>query len=100
MGIFDKAKDFAQNNPDKADQAVDRAGDIVDQRTGGQHAAHVDKAQDMLKGQYGGGQAAPGEAPAGQAPAGEAPAGEAPAGGAPEAPAGEPAPEGGEQQQF
>lgn len=57
MGIFDKAKDFASKNPDKADMAVDKAGDMVDERTGGKYAEHIDKGQDMARGQYGGGQA-------------------------------------------
>ncbi|MDO5499271.1 MAG: Rv0909 family putative TA system antitoxin [Propionibacteriaceae bacterium] len=73
MGIFDKAKDFASKNPDKADGIVDKAGDMVDERTGGQHAAHVDKGQDFVKGQYGGGQ--PVDAPPANA---EAPEGNLP----------------------
>jgi hypothetical protein len=28
---------------------IDKAGDIVDEKTGGQHAEHVDKAQDAAK---------------------------------------------------
>ncbi|OYO02225.1 hypothetical protein CGZ96_02445 [Enemella evansiae] len=70
MGIFDKAKDFASNNPDKADSAVDKAGDMLDQKTGGKYSSQVDKGQDFARGQYGGGQqgeAAPGAAPEDQA---------------------------------
>ncbi|WP_432557433.1 antitoxin [Granulicoccus sp. GXG6511] len=74
MGIFDKAKDFASKNPDKADGIVDKAGDMIDQRTGGQHAAHVDKGQDFVKGQYGG-ERAPVDAPP---PNAEAPEGNLP----------------------
>lgn len=74
MGIFDKAKDFASQNPDKADGIVDKAGDQVDQRTGGQHAGHVDKAQDFVKGHYGGGQGVPpADAPPAEAPPVELP---------------------------
>lgn len=73
MGIFDKAKDFARGNPDKADQIVDKAGDLVDERTGGQHAEHVDKAQDFARGQYGGDQQP--TAPEGQQPPPPAPEG-------------------------
>ncbi len=50
MGAFDsikdKAKDFAGKNPDKVDQGIDKAGDAVDAKTGGQHADKVDMAQD------------------------------------------------------
>lgn len=49
MGIMDKAKDFAEQNPEKVDQAVDKAGDAVDAKTGAKHAEHVDRAQDTVK---------------------------------------------------
>lgn len=49
MGIFDKAKQFADDNPDKVNQGIDKAGDTVDERTGGKHAEHVDKAQDAAR---------------------------------------------------
>ncbi len=50
MGIFDKAKQFADDNPDKVNQGIDKGGDAIDQRTGGKHAEHVDKVQDGAKG--------------------------------------------------
>ncbi|HHV22398.1 MAG TPA: antitoxin [Propionibacterium sp.] len=84
MGIFDKAKDFASKNPDKADGIVDKAGDMIDQRTGGKHAAHVDKGQDFVKGQYGGGRTpADTPAPNPEAPEGNLPPGNTPEPGAP-----------------
>ncbi|MEJ5927872.1 antitoxin [Corynebacterium sp. H128] len=46
MSVFDKAKDMAAKNPEKADQVVDKAGDALDAKTGGQHEHHVDRAQD------------------------------------------------------
>ena len=54
-GLGDKAKQFANDNPDKVDQGIDKAGDAVDERTGGQHAEQVDKAQDALRDKLGGG---------------------------------------------
>ncbi|MDT9692117.1 antitoxin [Streptomyces sp. P9(2023)] len=45
MGIMDKLKGMMGQHPDKAQQGVERAGDTVDQRTGGKHAAKVDQAQ-------------------------------------------------------
>lgn len=54
MGIFDKAKQFADDNPDKVNQGIDKAGDAIDQRTGGKHAEHVDKAQDAARKRFGG----------------------------------------------
>jgi len=73
MGIFDKAKQFADDNPDKVNQGIDKGGDAIDERTGGKHAQHTDKVQekagDYLTGGSGGASAEgqPGEV--GQAPA-------------------------------
>ena len=53
-GFADKAKDLAADHPDQVGQAVDKAGDEVDERTGGDHADQVDKAQDAVRGQLGG----------------------------------------------
>ena len=49
MGIFDKAKDVLADNADKVSQGIDKAGDLIDAKTGGQHAEHVDQAQAEAK---------------------------------------------------
>ena len=53
MGLFDEMKDKAteliQGNSDKVDDAVEKAGDVVDEKTGGQYAEHVDTAQAKVK---------------------------------------------------
>lgn len=78
MGFLDKAKEFAGKNPDKVDSAVEKAGDMFDEKTGGQHAQHTDmvqeKAGDFLTG-------GAGEAPAEGQPGEQPPAedGQAPA---------------------
>lgn len=77
MGIFDKAKDLAGAHQDKVDSLVDRAGDMLDQRTGGKYASHIDRGQEALKGQYGDPRGE--EAPAAE----QTPGSEAPAPGAP-----------------
>ena len=62
MGIGDmvnKAKDLAADHPDQVGQGIDKAGDAVDQRTGGQHAEQVDKAQDTVRNRFGGGDEQP-----------------------------------------
>lgn len=51
MGIFDQIKDAAQANAAEVEQGIDRVGDLVDEKTGGQYAAQVDQAQDFLKSQ-------------------------------------------------
>ena len=49
MGFLDKAKDFLAKNSDKVDSAIDKAGDLVDKKTQGKYASHVDKVQDAAK---------------------------------------------------
>ncbi len=53
MGIFDEIKKAVDDNEGAIESAIDKAGDIVDEKTGGQYAAQVDQAQDFLKGQVG-----------------------------------------------
>ena len=61
MGIGDtfnelaqKAKDFARQHPDKAEQGLDKLGDIVDQQTGGKYSSQIDKGEEMLERHLGG----------------------------------------------
>jgi hypothetical protein len=49
MGIFDKAKDVLNQHSDKVDQAVDKASDLADQRTGNQHGEQIDQGAEMAK---------------------------------------------------
>jgi hypothetical protein len=49
MGFLDKAKDLLSKNADKVDTVIDKAGDVIDQKTQGKYAQHVDKAQDAAK---------------------------------------------------
>jgi hypothetical protein len=53
MGIFDKAKDVLNQHPDKVDQALERAADIADQRTGGKHAEQIDQGRGVAKDKLG-----------------------------------------------
>lgn len=48
-GIVDKGKELAAEHGDKIEGAVDKAGDIIDQKTGGKYAETVDKVQDAAK---------------------------------------------------
>ena len=76
MGIFDKAKDLAASNPDKANEFIDKAGDMVDEKTGGKYTGQVDQGQDLLRGHLGTEQAEAPPAPEGEQP--PAPEGEQP----------------------
>ena len=49
MGFLDKAKDLLSQNADKVYSVIDKAGDIVDQKTEGKYAEQVDKAQEAAK---------------------------------------------------
>lgn len=53
MGFLDKAlgktKDVLSQNADKVEQAIDKAGDIIDQKTQGKYSGTVDKVQDAAK---------------------------------------------------
>ena len=49
----DKAKDYAQQNPDQARSFIDKVEDFVDQKTGGKYSAQVDQAGDWVAGQLG-----------------------------------------------
>jgi hypothetical protein len=49
MAFLDKIKNLLSKNADKVDTAIDKAGDIVDQKTQGKYAQHVDKVQDAAK---------------------------------------------------
>ncbi|MBF6070630.1 antitoxin [Nocardia farcinica] len=41
--------DLAAQNADKVDAVIDKAGDLVDEKTGGKFAGQVDAAQDAAK---------------------------------------------------
>jgi hypothetical protein len=49
MGFLDKVKSLASKNADKVDMAIDKAGDIVDQKTQGKYSSQVNKVQDAAK---------------------------------------------------
>ncbi|MCG7607603.1 kanamycin biosynthetic protein [Mycolicibacterium sp. (ex Dasyatis americana)] len=49
MGFLDKAKDLLSQNADKVEQAIDKAGDMVDEKTQGKYSGAVDKAQEAAK---------------------------------------------------
>lgn len=49
MGIFDKAKDAMSGQQDKVDAGVERAGDMVDDRTESKYAEQVDQGQEVAR---------------------------------------------------
>lgn len=49
MGLFDKLKKTAKDNADKVTGAVDKATDMVDDKTGGKYSDHLDKVDDAVE---------------------------------------------------
>lgn len=48
-GIFDKVKDFIQGHPDKVDQGLDKAREVVDEKTGGTYGEQLDQAESAAR---------------------------------------------------
>ena len=49
MGFLDKAKDLLGQHDDKVDDAIEKAGDVVDDKTADKYDGHVGQAQDFLQ---------------------------------------------------
>ena len=49
MGLLDKLKDLLSKNSNKVDTAIDKAGDVVDDKTQGKYKDTVDKVQEQAK---------------------------------------------------
>ena len=67
MGFLDTVKNLVSKNADKVETAIDKVGDVVDKKTQGKYASHVDKAQVAAKkavdGTKAGGQVQGGQVP-------------------------------------
>lgn len=49
MGMLDKAKELAEQNPEKVDEVIEKVGDFIDEKTGGKFSEQVDKVQEVAK---------------------------------------------------
>lgn len=49
MGIFDKAKDLANEHNDKVDQGIEKAAELIDEKTGGQHTQQIQEGAQQAK---------------------------------------------------
>ena len=47
--FFGKAKDFLDEHDEQVDQALERAGDEVDKRTGNKYSGKIDQAVDAAQ---------------------------------------------------
>lgn len=46
MGLLDKAKDMLKGNTDKVKEGIDKAGDMIDEKTGGKFSDHIETAEE------------------------------------------------------
>ncbi|MFE7561330.1 antitoxin [Kitasatospora sp. NPDC057500] len=51
MSMFDKLKSMLKGHEGQAEKGVDKAGDMVDERTQGKYSSQVDTGQEKLKDQ-------------------------------------------------
>ncbi len=47
--IKDKAKELVDGHGDKVEQGIDKAGQMADERTGGQHAEQIQQGQQKAR---------------------------------------------------
>lgn len=59
MGLLDNISAAIGGHEDQVKDGIDKIGDLVDDKTGGQYAGQVDQAQDFLKSQVDNSQAEP-----------------------------------------
>ena len=53
-GLADKATELAKEHKDQVDQAVEKAGDLIDEKTGDTYKDQVDKGQQYVEEELGG----------------------------------------------
>jgi len=53
MSMMEKIKQMLKGHEDQAEKAVDKAGDMVDDKTQGRYSGQVDTAQEKLKDEFG-----------------------------------------------
>ena len=50
-----KAEELAKEHPDQVKQGVEKAGEVADEKTGGQHSEQIDKAEQAAEDRLTGG---------------------------------------------
>ncbi len=48
MGLLDKIKSLISGNADKVKDGVDKAGDMVDEKTGGKYTDKIEAAEEKI----------------------------------------------------
>ena len=49
MSIVDKVKEFLGKHGDQVDKAIEKAGDIADEKTGGKYSDQIDQGAEKAK---------------------------------------------------
>ncbi|HZB32538.1 MAG TPA: antitoxin [Streptosporangiaceae bacterium] len=49
MSIIDKVKGLLGQHSDKAEKGIDKAGDMIDDKTGGKYSDKIDSVQEKAK---------------------------------------------------
>lgn len=49
MGFLDKVTDAVADHADEAEKVIDKAADLVDDKTGGTHGKQIDQAAEKAK---------------------------------------------------
>ena len=53
MGLLDKMKDLAGEHADKVEGTIDKVAEVVNEKTGGKYADHIDKGAEAARGLVG-----------------------------------------------
>jgi hypothetical protein len=53
MGFLDDAKRLVDEHEDQVDAGIEKAGDLVDEKTGDKYAGQIDKGQEFIEGKTG-----------------------------------------------
>lgn len=53
-GLADKAKGLVEGHEDQVDQAVEKAGDLIDDKTGDKYKGQIDQGQKFVEEKLGG----------------------------------------------
>ena len=59
MGFLDKAKDFLDEHDEQVDQALEKIGDVVDERTDHKYSSQIDRGVDEAQKRTGDGDTRP-----------------------------------------
>jgi hypothetical protein len=50
MGVFDKVKKLAEEHSEKLEGAVDKAAEVIDEKTGGKYSEQIESGTEKAKG--------------------------------------------------